>query len=156
MKPGRAKEVNWKQYKTHKFVMPEETEGDFGGCGGFALNAITKAPAKEIKPGARMMNGHWHYSAYGMEKFLKSKGYKMIHVGVNTLHESQGRGGITEEHVVLVLQNSSKETNTWSVMHHGYAMHSGDIEKMNPFEFINWPVEDAFIIWHPKWASKED
>ncbi len=149
--------IAWFNYQTHKFQFPmpmEEVE-----CGAYALHAITKIPYNDILKFNKSKDGHW--STKTMLKFLKKHKYDVAPITVkNTVNcysvSNFYKPLLRHNNVILIDQKCYVEENSWLVLYKGFTMHSGEIDKLNGLEFINYPIEQAYMIWHKDWGDKND
>jgi hypothetical protein len=151
MKQGRIQKINWREYQTNKFHFAPLLGA--AECGAYALYSITKQKYSNIvKLGDK---GHWSNKV--MFKYLNNLGYKVIPITINNVVESYSintlskRPNLNVRNVILLDQKCFREENTWSVMYGNMIAHSGEIEVVHPLEFINCPIEAAYLIWHNKW-----
>lgn len=152
MLKGRVKKINWSTMTAPNFKI--ETKENIE-CGGWALHAITKVPYYKILPLGK--SGHW--STKTMLNFLKRFGCEVTPITFGNVVESQSvKGGkhlLDESNVILIEQACFREENTWSVLFDGKISHSGEIDDIEPMEFINWPILQAYLVTHKKWKNKD-
>lgn len=152
MLKGRPQKIEWRNYQVRNFRFPVElpnTDHDWE-CGSMALYALTKIKFDKIMKLSN--NGHW--STKTMVDFLHKNKYTVIPVTIgNTVdaYESDSKSILDAHHVLLVGQKFFRYTNSWSVIHHNVQYHSGDFEILDPLNFINYPIEECYLIWHPSW-----
>ena len=157
MKTGRKKRVKWHKMRASGFKFPEPVDWFKGeSCGSLALYAITKISRRRL---AKLFK-RGHCPTEKMIGFLKKKGYVVEQITLgNTVRahsvKGDGKPKISSRSVILLDQACYMEEDTWSVLHEGLMWHSGELEEMKPVEFINNPINDAYLIWHPDWAKKE-
>lgn len=151
MKKGKPQRVPWFKYRTDKFEMPESISG--AECGAYALYAITKKSYNTIAKLSR--KGHWPNSV--MFSFLKKHGYTIIPVTIGNVVEGYSIKGdyhkytINSKNVLLIDQKCYREENSWTVLHNNLEAHSGYVDQLSPLEFVNNPIEAAYIVFHDKW-----
>ena len=152
MLKGRAKKVNWSTMTAPKFTI--ETADDTE-CGAWALHAITKVPYHKIVPLGK--NGHWPTRT--MLKFLKMVGCEVTPITLGNVVHSQsvktGKRLLSERNVILIEQGCFKEESTWAVLFNGKISHSGELEDIEPMEFINWPILQAYLVTHKAWKNED-
>jgi len=152
MKKGKVKKVDWNKYKAPKFWLPVKYEG--GGCGAAALHALTKKPYKMIKK----LSKDEHWGTRTMLTFLKNNKLEIIPVTLGNVVECHSvsifgsKPKILHDNVLLLGQECFREEMTWSVIYGGRQFHSGVNDILDPLEFINYPIERAYLIWNKKWA----
>lgn len=154
MRQGRRQVVDWNKYKTWKFQMPRH-ESFSAECGAYALYAITKKPYEKILKLSD--KGCWPTSV--MMAYLKKNGFEVIPVTIGNMVESHSvesrhsKPRLTGKNVLLIDQKCYEEENTWSVIYGNEYAHSGDVEDLHPLEFINYPIEAAYLVYHKSWRG---
>jgi hypothetical protein len=151
MKTGRNQKINWQDYQTFKFkpsASPHNVE-----CGASALHCITGKSFTEINKLSR--RGHWPDSV--MRSFLKKYNFTTIPVTLGSVVYSHSvkddKPELSNYNVLLVSQKCYKEEGTWSVIHdYKYWHGGGEPVTFKPMEFLNYPLDSAYVVWHPKWA----
>ena len=149
MRVGKPARINWRDYATPHFrFAPEVSSAE---CGAYALHTLTKQPLKKIMKMSK--KGHWSNSV--MFSYLKKHGCKVIPVTLGNVVEaysvSRGKPKLNTMNVLLINQHCYKEESTWSVIYNNYLAHSGDVGSLNPLEFVNFPIAEAYLIFNPKW-----
>jgi len=156
MKKGKKEQVNWAKYQIDDFKFPKQVYSM--ECGAYALHAITRQPKELILP----LSDKGHWSNATMFRFLRKHGYQIIPITIGNLveaysvHSAFDKRKLSDKNVILVEQLCYKEENTWAVIHKNKIAHSGSVKKLNPLEFINWPIEAAYLVYHPSWRSVEN
>ncbi|PWU16680.1 MAG: hypothetical protein C5B49_10195 [Bdellovibrio sp.] len=154
MRVGRVQKINWKLFETHSFLLRESDE-EYGGCGGSALGALTGRPAREI----RKLRRDEHWPTHTMRMYLQKQRSIMLPVTINniagaySLKDHLNIPKITNKHVLLLCHSYCKEESTWVVVYNNFEFHNGDITQLRPLDFLNYPIEDAYVIWHPSWKK---
>lgn len=155
MRKGKRKKIDWKQYRTSKFHFPDDPDGNVE-CGAYALYAITKKPYESIVKMSK--DGHWPNSI--MMGYLKKHGYEVIPVTIGNMVEAHSvesfssKPRLNERNVLLIDQKCFEEENSWCVLYGNMIGHSGEVDALNPLEFINFPIEAAYLIYHKNWGNK--
>lgn len=154
MRIGKPQKIDWKKYRTSKFHFPGDPDGSVE-CGAYALYALTKKPYKQILKLSK--KGHWPNSV--MFGFLKKNGYEVIPVTIGNVVEGYsvegyGKPKLNERNVLLIDQKCYEEENSWSVVYGNMSGHSGEVDALSALEFINWPIEAAYLIYHKSWSNK--
>jgi hypothetical protein len=156
MRKGRPEKVDWRVYRTKYFEFaPESYSGP--ECGAYALHTLTKAPMSQIMKHARK-DGHWPDKT--MFSFLRARGFELIPITIGNTVEAHSskrwldKPSIRKTNVILLDQMCYREESTWSVIYDGKIAHSGSVDDMSPVEFLNCPINAAYIVWHPSWAKK--
>lgn len=154
MRKGKVKEVKWYKYSTYDFKIPLSNTDDYykyPECGAYALYAITKKSSKSIMKLGK--NGHWPTKV--MLTFLKKHGWhaERITMGnmVEVFNDISFKRKITNNHLILIDQACFGYENTWSVIYRNTIMHSGSVNELNSLEFVNYPIEDAYVIYRKSW-----
>jgi len=149
MRIGIPKLINWKEYRTPHFRFAQEMMS--AECGAYALYTLTKLPYEKIIKMSR--KGHWPNSM--MFSFLKKRGFEIIPVTLGNVVEAhsvkRGKPDINTMNVLLINQHCYKEESTWSVIYNNNIAHSGDIDSFDSMEFINYPIAEAYLIFHKSW-----
>lgn len=152
MLKGKNNKVRWRNYLTDKFKFPKDTE-DSQECGAWALHVLTRQPLKQIMKMSK--NGHW--STKTMLGYLKKNGYEVIPVTMGNMvnaHDGTFKPKIGSDNIVLVCQRCFRWESTWAVIHQGRYSHSSETDYLSGLEFLNFPIDTAYIVWHNKWRSK--
>jgi hypothetical protein len=93
-------------------------------------------------------------------RLLRSRGYTVLPITINGICGTKVSSGekvkMCGMHVILCSQHAYLDEATYSVFHDGLSYHSGDISPITPMEFINYPVWTCFLVWHPKWAPRNE
>ena len=153
MKIGKVQKIDWNKYKTSKFHFPEDINN--AECGAYALYAITKKPYNNVVKLSK--NGHWPTSV--MLGFLKKNGYEVIPVTLgnlvecHSLNEYSTKVKLTGRNVLLLDQRFYEGENSWAVIYGNMYGHSGDACPIDALEFINFPIEAAYLIYHKTWGN---
>ena len=149
MRIGKTQKIDWKQYDCRNFKFIPQV--NYGECGGFALHILTKQPYEKIAKMSR--KGHWPNSV--MFDYLRRYGCEIIPVTlgntVNAHSVKKGKPKIGPRNVLLINQHVYKEESTWSVIYNNHWAHSGDVEMLDPMQFINWPIAEAYLIYNKDW-----
>jgi hypothetical protein len=153
MRKGRQQKIDWKKYRTSQFHFPSDPPGSVQ-CGAYALYAITKKPYKEIEK----LRKDECWPTHVMLKYLKDNGYEVLPVTLGNMVEGHSvndfsKPRITERNVVLIDQKCFREENSWCVLYGNMIAHSADVSALPPLEFLNWPIEAAYVVFHPKWRD---
>lgn len=146
--------IQWFNYQTHKFQFPVPMENV--ECGAYALHALTKIPYEKIVKINKRKDGHW--STKIMLEFLNKHGYKVGEISAKNTIECHSvknlcKPLLRDNNVILIDQKCYAEENSWIVLYKGFLMHSGEIDKINALEFLNYPIENAYLIWHKDWKD---
>lgn len=150
MKQGKVQKIDWNKYRTSKFHFPADI--DNAQCGAYALYALTKKPYNNIVKLSR--NEHWPTPV--MIGFLKKNGYEVIPVTLGNLvecHSTYGKPKLDGRNVLLLDQRFYEGENSWAVLYGNMYGHSGDAVPIDALEFINFPIEAAYLIYHKSWGN---
>jgi len=157
MLKGKPQRIYWGEYAAPKFKFASANEdAELCQCGAYALHTLTKIPLKKLLKYGK--NGHW--GTRTMLRFLRERGYTVLPltlgnvVEAHSVHAFSDKPKVTFEHVLLLGQHCFREESTWSVVYNNYHAHSGDVEPLDRLEFVNYPIEEAYVIFHPSWAKK--
>jgi hypothetical protein len=151
MRKGRIEKINWRKFRTEKFEWPVDVEISETECGAYALYALTKEPHDEIMKLSR--NGHWPTRL--MLKFLRDRGFQVVPVTLNNVVESyrfeQNKPELNKFNVLLLDQHAYEDQSTWSVAYDNMLGHSGYPEPIDALQFVNYPIQAAYLIFHKDW-----
>ena len=148
-------EVDFLQYATFKF---RPTLGVFssvaGSCGTYALATITGLKPSYIQKHLPKSTDCW--SDRSIRKFLLKRGYETIPITVCSVTNDKYsvRYPIKNFHVLLVGQYMIRDEGSWQVIYNKKAYHNYDSDSLDALEFVNNPPMTVYVVWHPKWASK--
>lgn len=154
MRMGRVQKIDWHLFETHRFILGESSD-QYGGCGGSALGVLTGRSAKEIRKLRR--NDHWPTQT--MRMYLRKNGCILLPVTINniagaySIRDHLRIPKITAKHVLLLCHSYCKEESTWVVIHNNFEFHNGDVRPLKPLDFLNYPIEDAYVVWSPSWKK---
>ncbi len=157
MKFGSANKYN-KQTSSFMFNMYEEpyyymfkpTHVDEkkvrGSCGTYALSALLHLPPETISKSLPKTAKTW--SDRAMKKMLSKHGWVVKEVTVTALktNEEYIERPISEKHILLLGQRTSKHEGTWAFVYKDTWVHNYVEEKLNPLEFINNPIMSAYVL----------
>jgi hypothetical protein len=152
MKQGRIQHINWRKFRTSKFHFPANVPN--AECGAYALHALTKHVYKKILPLGKI-GGHWPDKV--MFSYLRKHNYQVIPITYGNMVNSHSvesflmKPLINECNVLLIDQKCYYGENSWSVVYGNMMGHSGEIEKLDSLELVNFPPEAIYLIWHEKW-----
>jgi len=157
MRDGKPQRVKWQEYLAGKFWFqaPIDAEPPVQ-CGAYALHTLTGVPISKINKLRK--DGHWPDRV--MFSFLRKHGCQVIPLNLGNMcwAYNRKRDGwkeeLTKRHVILLDQHCFEDESTWSVVYDGLRAHSGEIEEVNPLEFVNFPIQAAYLIFNPKWRRK--
>jgi hypothetical protein len=153
MKKGRPQKIDWEKYRVRGFKHPDPVSIPLPSCGAFALHSITKIPLHKLEPLATKVESWPTHIVLG---FLRSQGYEVIPITYgNTVaaHSvKEDKPMLRDYHVILTDQACYREESSWGVLYGGLYSHSGEIYPTPTLEFLNYPIQAAYLIWHPKWA----
>lgn len=88
-----------------------------------------------------------------IKKYLTTNGYTVYPLTIAAVtHSEYLHYPIKQEHVVLMSQHMLRYEGSWAIMHNDFYYHN--FEKRVPYanEFINNPINTAYIVYHKKWA----
>jgi hypothetical protein len=152
---GRYEQVDWDNLKSHQFdgEAPPLSYHLHGSCGTHALAHIMKKDPYRIDKYLPKKVKCW--SNTRIVRFLRKNGYTVQPVTIfNVTNREHPNDHISRFHVLLVGQHVLKHEGTWSVVWNNERYHSGYLMELEPLEFINCPIECAYIIHHKRWRNK--
>lgn len=151
---GRYENIDWENLKSYSFegLAPELIYHLRGSCGTHAISHITGVSPRIVD---RHLPKHVKcWSNARMVRFLRNKGYTVQPVTIfNVTNRDWPKDHISPYHVLLLGQHVLRHEGTWSVVHNNKRYHSGYIDELDPYEFINNPLECAYIIHHKRWNA---
>lgn len=87
---------------------------------------------------------------------LKSKGFKVERITPDNITQlGTVETPIVGEHVLLLLCKLIKGQASWMVTHGGMLFHNFEITGITQYEFINHPILEAYVVWHPSYKEKK-
>lgn len=148
MRVGKKVKIDLSRYEVSWFNIkgPQYDEECHGSCGTHALACITGKKPKTINKHLPKTSDSW--TTRRMLKYLKENGYTVIPLTIELALDHS----VAPKHVILVGQYVTRDEGTWSVQWNGLQYHSGDTEFLRPHEYLKNPIDNAYIIWHPKWV----
>lgn len=157
MREGKKQKIHWSDYRVDNFKFADEGDGPEYQCGAYALHTLTKIPLKDIiKLQSKTIPGHWPTRT--MMRFLAKHGCSVMPITLGNMvwahNYDNGKPEIGGSNVLLIDQHCYDDQGTWSVVYGGRRAHSGEVDPLNPLEFINYPILQAYLVFNPKWRSK--
>ncbi len=149
---GRYEQVDWDELKSYNFdgKAPDLVHRLHGSCVTHALAHIMKKSPIQIDKYLPKSVKCWSNSR--MVKFLRINGYTVQPVTIfNVTNREIPNDHISPHHVLLLGQHVLKHEGTWSVVWDNQRYHSGYLDQLDPLEFINCPLECAYIVHHKRW-----
>lgn len=152
MRTGKRENINWDYLRVYNFN-PKNIPMVYrlhGSCGTHALAYITKSdPIKVDKILPKSVEA---WSDKRIVDYLRKRNYIVQPITINNVtNRSILNDHISRYHVLLLGQHVLKHEGTWSVVWNNTRYHSGHIEELDPLEFINCPIDSAYIIYHKRW-----
>ena len=96
-----------------------------------------------------------HWPGRYMVKFLVEHGFKVAKLTVRNVTRNKEPGyPITSHHVLLLLIKFLKNEASWVVIHNKVLWHNFEIQALDPYEFVNHPMLEAYLIKHPSWTVR--
>lgn len=126
-----------------------------GGCGTSALAIITNLTQPYID--SHLSHNEDCWTDERIVEFLRQRGYDVEEVTLTKIGAKASSGSyvITHDHVVLIGQEifitKTDQEGTWSVVHNGKRWHNCHVEKFNPLELVNNPIDTCYVISHKSW-----
>lgn len=153
MLKGRPQRIDWNKYRTNKFYFGVPNE--LGAmCGPYALYTLTKHPYKKLRKLAK----DGHLGTRQVFQYLRKHGYEIHPITLGNVVEGASRLSnkniLSIDNVILIDQKCFSGENTWTVVYNNIQAHSGDIQPHKPTDFLNYPIQAAYVIWHKKWRMK--
>lgn len=115
------------------------------GCGSTALALLTGVPPEK----AAAQNGSTHHSDEFMTRFLRRRGYRVLHLTLCNISATDSMIG--KDNVILLSQLFRKNEATWGVIFNGSYYHNFDIYSLEVLSFLNKPILSAYLVIHPSW-----
>ena len=158
MKKGKIEKIDWNKYKAPdlNLRLPNKKDLDCISCGSISLSILTGLSPKFIEKYCPNPKHGWYTSR--IKKFLLSRGYTVLDVTKrNVTNTVFFNYPVTSEHCLLLLMKVDKDDYSTFIAHKNSLWHNFDdwSEDYNPLLFINKPVEDVMVIWHPKWNKQK-
>lgn len=153
MHVGKRETIDWDDLKSYNFN-PKDKPLIYrlhGSCGTHALAYLTKSSPTKIDKSLPKNVMAW--SDMRMVKYLREHDYIVQPVTINNVtNRDWPNDHISKYHVLLVGQHVLKNNEgTWSVCWNNIRYHSGYREELDPLEFINCPIDSAYIIYNKRW-----
>jgi hypothetical protein len=117
------------------------------GCGATALALLTGENPLSLPRKKDWTRGF-------MTRFLEDRGFLLVRLTPrNVTRRKDPAYPITSRHVVLVSIRLMTNEASWAVIHDGRMYHNFEISIFKPYELLNHPVEDAYLVKHPRWEK---
>lgn len=155
MRQGKNIRINWDLYLSPRFVPTKTNISDDQDCGTHAMRVLTGLNYKAIR---KAMGKATTWSDRRAIQWLRSKGYAVVPVTVGStsgLSIKEDKISLGGGHVLLVSQHCFLEEGTWSVLFENKIYHAGNVEYLDGFEFINYPIWSAYLIFKRQWIPKD-
>lgn len=122
-----------------------------GGCGTLALSLLTGH--KQTYVGSRFPKTRDYWTDRAMCSYLRNYGYTVLPLTTCCVTHYSGdiKYPIKSKHVLLVGQWMVRDEGSWSVLYSGKYYHNMIEKPIDPLEFINHPIDRAYLISHKKW-----
>jgi hypothetical protein len=135
-----------RQFNPHLCCVP--TAG-LAGCGAATLSLLSGVhPLKIFNTGSKRFDWKPEF----MEEWLRERGFLVMQLSPKVLaFDDYIINPITKDHVLLVQQHLTKNECSWAVIFGDLYFHNFEVARLNSLEFINHPLERAYVIWHQKW-----
>lgn len=92
-----------------------------------------------------------------MVEQLRKYGYTVIPLSIaNTISRCGIHNNITSDHVVLISQIMYRGEGSWAILHKNRYYHSFSTEPLRGMEFVNRPINTAYLIFKQEWAPKRE
>ena len=152
MKPGSySRKMNFRSFLVNKFVAHLYT-GSFeigAGCGATALSLITGDDPLSIK------NRKDWKSSY-LVSYLRKRGFSVASLTERNLTNfGYVEHPIKGSHVVLMRIKLIRKEASWVVLHNYNCYHNFETTLMRPYDMLDHPILEAFLVSHPSWFLKE-
>lgn len=120
-------------------------------CGVIAFYSLT----------GKLMDPQYRFRATIEDKImiqqLKKYGYTVIPLTIaNTISRCGIFNNIREEHVVLISQIMYRGEGSWAILHKKNYYHSFGKERLHGLEFVNRPINTAYLIFKEEWSQKKE
>ena len=150
MESGSYSKVDFGKYRVCKFVAHIFTGAELlAGCGATALSLLTGERALLIGPGRQDWTSDY------MVGHLRRKRFSVARL---TLRNLTNFGSIEcpieRSHVVLARIKVVKGEASWIVIYDGMVYHNYEITPLKPYEMLNHPVMEAFLVCHRSWKMR--
>lgn len=149
----RKRPINWYNYEVDCFT-PHLFNVSLSGCGANALALLTGIPPSHIRNTNRQRPNHWKDTF--MVKFLKERGFKVIHLTKCEVTNTKGdyvNATITNNHVLLMSQLMGKDTASWTVVHNELLYHNFETVSFKGYNMVNTPSLTIYVVFHPQWKA---
>ena len=118
------------------------------GCGATALSLITGDDPLSIR------NRKDWKSSY-LVSYLRKRGFSVANLTERNLTNFKYIVyPIKNFHVVLARVKLIKGEASWIVLYDNNCYHNFEIMKMVPYDLLNHPILEAFLVSHPSWFLK--
>jgi hypothetical protein len=146
MKQGSyATNVDFPAFKVASFS-PNNNGLYFGGCGSGALGVLAGKTASGFDP------CRYDWPSRIMTSFLRKNGFSVARLTERNLTSGWNlEYPVGRQHVVLASIKMSRGEGSWIVIHNGTMYHNQEATPLRPYEFINHPITDAYLVSHPSW-----
>jgi len=153
-----TKKIDFVSFSTFRFVpflFDPVLYGDLP-CGVTMLSLLTGHNPFIIKWTNKCKN---HCSDKFVVNYLKKYGFKILeltHAKVSHNYSNILENKIKHYHVIVLSQLVKKGEATWCVLNNGSLYHNFNIIKINELEFLNRPINTAYLINHSIYAKKSN
>ena len=150
------KKIDARKFEVHKFVPFLFDTGTYGStaCGSSALALLTGHNPLLVSRETKFKN---HCSDQTIINYLKKYGFHILELTQSNVSNNTSdflRDQIKPYHVVLLSQLVKKAEATWCVLYNNLLYHNFEIIKINYLEFINRPINTAYLINHYLYTHK--
>jgi hypothetical protein len=167
-----SKPIDFERFRSPNLVLKPDLTIDgnvFDCCGkkpwlsccSSTLELITGIPALEVEKQLTFPNRGWFTGR--IIKYLKSLGYTAFELTKNNVTlpakpiNWRYNFGIKDDHLLLIGSRLDQAGDTSFLLFKGILYHHNHIQPgYNHLYFLNKPITDITLVWHPSWAEKKE
>lgn len=171
MREGKPISINWEQYRSPGLELkPKNIRGGIKGCCqnqpfencvSGTIELFSGIPASEHDKQIKDFGEGWHTKDY--IKYIRKLGFTIFELTQYSVTKSLKEINwhqffpIKDDHLLMIGSQLDWEDSSTFLLHKGVLYHHAHIEPgYNHLYFINKPIIDICLIWHPSWVKKQD
>lgn len=153
----KDKVIDFTKYSVDKFPLHlwDNTIYKYVSCGANALGLLTGFDPINLDTSHNKIYKSDHYSDDFMINLLRVEKFQVIKLTkANLTNPPQIGYPIKSNHILLVSQLFAKQIASWSVLWNDLIFHNFEVKKLMPFDFLNWPILSAYVLFKKGWRRK--
>lgn len=153
MKEGKRKEVKFNELQSPRLVLNPKHKSQYEticNCGTAALSIMTGLSVNYLQ---KLCKNRSYWYIEDMLKLLRKRKYKVVEVTrKNVLYNREWyHDRVNSQHCVLMFLKMDEKEYSAFVMHRNVTWHNFRQEVVDSLYMLNRPIEEVYIIHHPKW-----